>query len=151
MRMIVLSIAALGVLVPFQARADWAYTKWGMTPEEVVKASGGGVQLVPPAQRREAAGRELGAEGDFTDGAIRLHVGFGFDVKTQGLTCVFYNVMDAAQNAMLKAQLTKRYGRPSGNDIAGLAMWHWSKPDTIDMQSMTNVAASVQHCKPGTT
>jgi hypothetical protein len=37
MRWFPLCLAAL--LAPLTARADWAYTKWGMTPQEVVAAS----------------------------------------------------------------------------------------------------------------
>lgn len=149
MRKTIVAIILTILLAPLQARADWAYTTWGMTPEQVVEASGGAATLVPPAERREAAGRELGAQGNFKDGHILLHVLFGFDAKTHGLTCVFYNVADKAQNARLKYRLTERYGAPRGNEIAGVGMWHWSKPDSIDMQTMTGVASSVQHCQGG--
>jgi hypothetical protein len=137
------------LLTPLQARADWVYTTWGMTPEQVVEASGGAATLIPPAERREVAGRELDAQGNFKDGHILLHVFFGFDAKTHELTCVFYNVANELQNARLKYRLTERYGAPSGNEIAGVGIWHWSKPDAIDLQSMTGVASSVQHCRAG--
>jgi hypothetical protein len=34
-------------LVAPTARAEWQYTRWGMTPEQVVAASGGKAELLP--------------------------------------------------------------------------------------------------------
>ena len=105
--------AAAGLLASLlsigSARADWAYTKWGMTPEQVAVASGGKVELIPKAKRTRIAeaNLETGAQGTFTDGPLRLRVSFGFDTHSGGLTLVIYGVIDADQNDLLKAWMTK--------------------------------------------
>jgi hypothetical protein len=134
------------------AMADWQYTKWGMTPEQVASASHGAVKVIPKAQRKrvEEAKMENGAEGTFTDGELRLHVAFSFDTDGAGLNAVGYDVMDAAQNDLLKAWLVRTYGAPDnkgGLSMIGLTTWYWSKPDEIEMNISKGTAAFVMQSK----
>jgi hypothetical protein len=120
------------------ALADWEYTRWGMTPEQVAAASQGAVKVLPQAQRQriEEAKLESGAEGSFTDGALRLHVAFSFDTDGKGLAVVGYNVVDPAQNDLLKDWLIRKYGQPEtkgGLPVTGLTTWDWVKPDEIEL------------------
>src|SRR5215470_9149821 len=112
MRTFMKGMALLLALAPVQARADWAYTHWGMTPEQVASASKGAVNVIPAAQRDKGGITEAAAKGTYADGAMKMSVGFLFDTKTGGLICVVYSVLDAAQNETLEAAMVKRYGPP---------------------------------------
>ena len=144
--------AALAVLPPAPARADWQYTKWGMTPEEAVKASNGAMKLIPAKERKpvELTHTEPVAEGTYKDGALNVTVEFVIDTASGGLACVGYAATDMAQNAALKDWLVKRYGAPP-SQMKGppMDMWNWSKPDTIIFTASNSFAATVTQCKPG--
>jgi hypothetical protein len=84
-----------------------------MTPEQVVAASSGTVKVLPIAQRirNEKDHWEIGVEGSYTDGPLKLMVGFMFDTQGGGLRCVVYNAFGSDVEA-LQAALVKRYGKP---------------------------------------
>src|SRR6195952_3766424 len=114
MRSILAAILIVVMLAP-AARADWEYTKWGMTPEQVVRASGGHVKLLQGAEQRTVApNMRQSAEGTYSDGSVALQVRFTFDpLNGNGLNCVFYAVTDEKQGPALKDLMIKRYGQPS--------------------------------------
>jgi hypothetical protein len=146
--------AALAALLPAAARADWAYTKWGMTPQEAVTASNGAMKLLPANARKkeDLTHTEKVAEGEFEDGALRLRVEFLIDTDTGGLVCVTYTPSDATRNDALKDALTKRYGPPMGAIPAGtvpVELLAWDRPDTINYSAAKGYAAGVIHCKKG--
>jgi hypothetical protein len=132
------------------ASADWAYTHWGMSPDQVVSASAGSVKIIPTDKetRDDTDHWVMAAQGSFTDGAIRGEVGFMFDTKTNGLTCVAYNTT-GSNVAILKATLIKRFGKPGSTGNYGPAeMMSWEKPDKIDYAAGQGPAAAVMQCKP---
>lgn len=59
---IALSLAAAAVTVATPASADWSFTRWGMTPAQVVRASGGTARLedVPPSRGQTHIVRAVG-------------------------------------------------------------------------------------------
>ncbi len=134
------------------ARADWAFTRWGMTPEQVVAASGGAARLIPPGRRErfDAQNWELAAEGSSDDGGVATTVGFMFDTQGGGLTCVLYNAAgdDAAK---LEKAMVARYGRPAKDgDFGPARMKSWSTPDAVELVvNPDQPAAAVTHCAPG--
>ena len=145
-------IAAACVIVAgftTNARADWEYTKWGMTPEQVASASMGTVKLVPQRARfiNEDDGWEIAAKGKYSAGPLTLDVGFIFDVQTGGLKCALYNA-NGAQATLLKETLTTRYGPPeSRQSFIGAETLTWTKPDNIELtMGQKPVAAIVEHC-----
>jgi hypothetical protein len=147
---VIIILGCAGRAVP--AMADWEYSEWGMTPEQVASASKGAVKIIPQAQRKriEEAKMESGAEGTFTDGELRLHVAFSFDTGGTGLVAVGYNVLDAAQNDLLKDWLTRKYGPPhnkGGIPAIGLSTWDWEKPDEIEMNISKGTGAFVLQSK----
>jgi hypothetical protein len=151
-RIAALASMAMMLAVP-AAKADWAYTKWGMSPEQIAKASNGGVHVIPEAERKttEEANLRTGAEGIYKDGDVDLHVAFAFDAKTGGLKCVFYTVVDSTKNPALRDLMIKRHGEPQGHsDIPAIGMvaMNWDKPpDEIDLQWVKDNPAGVSHCK----
>jgi hypothetical protein len=142
--------AAAFVSLSSRASADWAYTQWGMNPDQVAAASDGLVTLIPTdKQTRDDTNHwVMAAQGSFTDGAVTGEVGFMFDTKTNGLTCVAYNTT-GSNVAILKATLIKRFGKPTSSGIYGPAeMMSWQKPDKIDYAAGQGPAAAVMQCAP---
>ena len=134
------------------ARADWGFTHWGMTPEQVVGASGGTAHLIAPAARnRDVAGHwELAVEGVVHDGGLTLDGGYMFDTRGGGLTCVMYNAM-GDDVSKLRDSLVARYGRPrEDSEFGPLRTLTWQTPDKLDLAiNQTPLAAAVSHCAPG--
>jgi hypothetical protein len=132
------------------AWANWEYTRWGMTLEQVVAASKGAVKALPANARPTAAGLRAAATGTHKDGNLMLEVRFSFDEKTNGLACVAYVVRNSAQNALLKDTLMKRYGRPQnegGLPAIGLEEITWTRPmDQITLMITQGERANVLHC-----
>lgn len=134
------------------ARADWAYTKWGMSPEQVEKASNGAAHFIPEAERKTVAeaARRTGAEGTYRDCDLGLQLAFAFDAANDGLRCVFYSVADAQKNSALRELMIKRFGEPSGHsDIPAIGMtaMNWERPDEMDLRWVKDTPGYVSHCK----
>lgn len=144
---------SLGLLTAFasDAWANWEYTRWGMTVDQVVAASKGAVKAIPAnARPRAAADMQLAATGTHKDGNLLLEVRLSFDTKTNGLACVAYAVRDPAQNALLKDTLMKRYGRPQnegGLPAIGMEEFGWKRPmEDITLMITQGERANVLHC-----
>jgi hypothetical protein len=151
MRWWVACTVVLAVWSTGAARADWAYTHWGMTADQVAASSSGAVKVLPAAGRTrdEADHWELAAEGAYRDGALALRVGFTFDTDRGGLKCVLYNVSGDDVEA-LQAVLLKRYGKPVHESSFGdTRMVTWKTPDKVEfVAGQRPVAAVVSHCGP---
>ena len=119
------------------AAANWQYTRWGMSPAELVAASHGAVHLVPPQRRLGPTGPDIEtrAEGTYTDGPLRLDVSFGFGGHGGGLVLVTYLVEDAAQNYLLRQSLVRAHGQPTptGDADEGSGIWNHPGQDSIDL------------------
>ncbi len=102
------------------AKADWRFTHWGMTPEQVVAASSGTVQLLPSGERtrNDDDHWEISAKGRVSDGGSTTDVGFMFDTKGRGLTCVLYNAR-GGEAEKLGAKLTSELGKPKKDENDG--------------------------------
>jgi hypothetical protein len=141
--------AAISLALVSQARADWEYTKWGMTPAQVISASHGDAKITPAADRykNEEDHWEMGAEGTYRSGPMTFSVGFAFDTASGGLTCVYYN-LSGDQALLLKDSMIKKYGAPK--DASGDPdMFAWRTPDKIElMMGHKPAAAVVTHCAP---
>lgn len=150
MRAILAAIPIFAAVVS-SARADWEYTKWGMTPEQVVSASKGAVTVLPAADRykNEEDHWEIAAQGSHKDGSLNLSVGFTFDTKAGGLKCVMYNAEGQAA-ALLKGTMIRRYGPPQKeSSLFGSQTLEWTTPDHIEfVMGQKAVAAVVTHCAP---
>ncbi len=152
-RRLVAVLGVIGIIGPVaKASAHWEYARWGMTPEQVVQASRGTVNLIPASQRRRQPeiNVEHAAAGTHADGPLRLDVRFGFDTRRGGLSLVVYSVADAAQNDLLKAWLIRRHGPPhstSGLPVIGLQTLGWRGEDEIDLHITQGERAFVLHSR----
>lgn len=117
------------------ARADWQYTKWGMTPIEVAKASKGAVSVGNGDPKEEYDGAKIGAIGTYVSGDYQFKANFHFtdnklvDVRLELIKGEFY----ALKNALLGL-----YGKPfDESPRLGLTTWHdISKNNRIDLLSI---------------
>ena len=105
MRFSVSTIGLLLVLSIGQARADWEYTRWGMTPQEVVAASHGAASQLPAAKQvvNAATKMTVKASGTVKDGALELNVRFAFDTASDRLAMVLFEAENPSQNDALRA------------------------------------------------
>ena len=154
----VMIIALISTLaMPAVARADWAYTKWDMTPEQVVSASKGSVAMIPKEERNNFPGIPLdnAARGSFSDGTLKMLVSFAFDTNTNGLICVYYRVLDPRQSTTLRDAMIKRYGaghhKTAQESESKNEEYEWATPDLITLYLPPGDldGATVNHCKPG--
>lgn len=140
-------IVAIGVLslATTQARADWEYARWGMTPEQLVAASKGAAKIIPKAQQQSNDAMKLTTkvEAVYSDGPLKLNVKFAFD-PADHLQMLGYETLDPAQAQPLKDWLVKKYGPPTHSDppLQRTSSFLWEKPDEILLTVIDGVGAS---------
>ena len=151
MRPLALGLAALLVASP--ALADWQYTRWGMTPQQVVAASGGKVALLPEAERPRVPPLVTAARGEFADGALLLRTVFSFAIAGGGLECVTYGVRRREDDEAFKALLIRRFGPPQttgGLAILGMTQLGWKlERDEVDASFSRDDPAYAMQCRKG--
>jgi hypothetical protein len=150
LEIVAFATAALVAGHPSTALGDWAYTHWGMSPDQVAAASDGSVNVMPAdKQTRDDVDHWVTAvEGSYDDGAAHGEVGFMFDTRTNGLKCVAYNTSGPGV-AILRATLLKRFGKPSSSGSYGpVEMMSWDKPDKTDFAANQGPVAAVTQCAP---
>lgn len=109
-------------VVASPAAANWQYTRWGMTPDEVIAASGGAATA--GSGERSVQGDQIkGAVGSYISGTYRFGLTFWFGES--GLSTVSLGLDDDAQCLLVHRDLLARYGEPveqSGRAV-GRTMW----------------------------
>ena len=96
------------------AAADWQYTRWGMSPEQVVAASRGAVQLGPPPSGKTYDGLTGRARGVHNEAGASFDVYFHFDARV-GLARVALERTGGADCAALHNRLLGALGRPASS------------------------------------
>ncbi len=144
-------MAGLSALVAASpVHADWQYTKWGMTPEQVVAASSGRATLLPARQRPRLPPLETAATGEFKDAALTLRTVFSFNTDGKGLACVFYGLTSRDGADVFKALLISRYGQPqrtSGLPAIGQETLGWATAtDEIEASFSPDDPAFAMQC-----
>src|ERR1700688_187290 len=126
-----LALALVGLASP--AAADWQFTKWGMTPEQVVKKSPTPVKKVAPEDRDQGGhltiekGMPNLLEGDWTSGAFKFHVTYRFDARRH-LSAVDLEILEDGQAMDVANALSDRYGKPD-QEIGGITLARiWRTP-----------------------
>ena len=126
MRQPALSIAVSTLLIAFScaASADWQYTKWGMTVDEVVEASGGKATKIDDS-RRDSEMEKAMATAPFVAGDFVFEAGFMFGKRDLKLQTVKLKLKEG-NGYSLYAALVNRYGKPDTKDkteVTELAKW----------------------------
>lgn len=76
MRLAVAALAMAGLATP--ALADWQYTKWGMSPDEVITAANGTAQKVKDEKDKRVRKLPRLATGKASEGKVNFDVEFFF-------------------------------------------------------------------------
>lgn len=91
--------------------ADWRYTTWSMTPEEVVEASSGKAELLNPPVKT-SSGLLKSAAGQYRIGAFVFNLSFLFRTDDEILAHVVLNLKDNRSASQLYPELVATYGDP---------------------------------------
>lgn len=133
-------IAALAIAAawPAAAAADWQYTKWNMTPQQVIKAGQGAPK---PVSGEEAKQKQRGKsivklKAPFKSGNMSFMAYFHFDPKTDGLVMVVLSIDEVGQGGYLRAQLMSKYGEPNDTQIQEFSQtgfYTWLADDLVTL------------------
>lgn len=108
--------ALLCVVVASAAKADWQYTKWGMSLDEVIAASKGQMERCDGACAKLSTDAEFaGATGPYQSGPFDFKAVAYFDKKTGKLSSMLLYLKDVDQAFRLQDELKAKYGRPASN------------------------------------
>jgi hypothetical protein len=107
---------ALGfVITATPALADWQYTKWNMTPHDVVLASKGTVHTVEAKPGQRVFDADLLAEGTYDAAGFSFVSQFFFDASNR-LRAVKLVVDDTSRCGELEQKLQGIYGLSENRD-----------------------------------
>jgi hypothetical protein len=114
--------------LPRCANANWQYTRWGMTPEQVINASHGAAHLVPYDPGKSRSGFPCLARGSYSAGSAVFDTYFCFD-EQRYLKFVLLEIKnpDIAQIEELKAALLEKYGTPQVKRDRDSWIWNATK------------------------
>lgn len=109
-KILLLTVVTLTLTTP--AKADWQYTHWGMTPDQVAKASGGNVSVGSGTPGDKYEGADIGAVGTYTSGEHQYDAVFYF--KNDRLIDIHLKLKNATKKQwlVLKNSLDDLYGKP---------------------------------------
>jgi len=133
------SMATLG-----SAQADWEYTRWGMTPEQVLAASNGQMKA---CDERACRGQQAESQVARLYGNVRQD-GFAFtafasfDRRSGRLAAINLRLEGGAKSDDLIQVLRKRYGEPATKSVTML-MEYWTWRDKGDHVSVVIIDDNV--------
>lgn len=112
MRVIALALSIASFL-PCSASADWQYTRWGMSLQDLLKIKGQSITEVPPESRQARSGQQRLAITTYSAGGQTFATAFYFDERKRLQLVVLQQEGVAAIKAdEMKAALLSRYGEP---------------------------------------
>jgi hypothetical protein len=107
-RHVLAGLSAAVVASPIQA--DWQYTRWGMTPNQINEASSGNASQIPPREGSRTINGEMLAHGSYVSGPYKFGVDFFFNEL--GLSQVTLHPVSKEHCATIVRDLTGKYGDP---------------------------------------
>ncbi|MCF8475757.1 MAG: hypothetical protein K9G60_01910 [Pseudolabrys sp.] len=135
------------LLVTIPAHADWHYTKWGMTPAQIIKASKGEAREYVP-------GRNIGCV--FTDqtpiavATGKTIAGSLFDVTfcsggNGRLSSVAVRPQGSINIPSLKRAMLSQYGEPV-SDRGGTTIWRDAKAkNTVTFSTVSDIIVAIEY------
>lgn len=141
MKLLISVILLLVVFAPATSHADWQYTKWGMSKEQVAKAAGGQATAdgIPTAKNTETSLALL--QAPYQTGRYKFIAVFMFDRSTMELTEVRLELVDTELTSSLHGELTNKYGQPEKADIPVVKLNQWrdeAKNNNLSLMSIGN-------------
>jgi hypothetical protein len=94
------------------ARADWQFTRWGMTPEQVIAASGGTARIATAEEVKDNStpGYDALVVGNYRSPPFAFRVAYQF--KNRSLGMVHMTLADYSQHQSVREALEAKYGAP---------------------------------------
>lgn len=131
-------VVAMNV-APLEAHADWQYTRWGMTPEQVMAASTGQLK----ACDKTCKGRDTSIQiarflGPYQPGPFKFTAHMIFDTRNNALAQVLLDLNRPNDTDALIDALMLKYGTPIAADLSEpiqIMTWH-NSTDVIDLVVM---------------
>ena len=128
-------------MVYSSAFADWQFTRWGMTAEEIVAASSGRAQLIPEGDRegKSTSSYDAIALSKFFSGPFKFDVTFGARKGELTLDTVSLKLEDPTGYRQLRETLNAKYGpgreeKPRNKQVKiTRTIWN-SETDTIVLE-----------------
>lgn len=150
-----LSIFLYLLLIVSPATADWQWTKWGMTAQQVIISSKGTAKAVPPEEisRNSVSDGQIvvmipKVRSNYSANGFQFSAYFMFDAKTELLKCVYLDSTDGRKNA-LEAELTRIYGaydRIRAFPPIGLKVLYWDRSDEISFDASKTSDGTIRYC-----
>lgn len=131
LKKILLSVAiALSITAP--ARADWQFTRWGMSQEELLTAS-------PIKVKNSRFDPECPSTAPLSSNYevsefLMFTACYGFDKEKDSLSYVHLHLRDYASRGILYDVLTSKYGNPRIHDTSrgiGLVWYEWRSENNL--------------------
>lgn len=135
LKAVVVGAVAMLSAAPTAAHAAWSFTRWGMSPEQLIAAAKGKARpMTGDAGDRVMNMDPRASGGPFTFDGRAFSANFYFDPDGRpGLRVVRLNLLDQGQCDALGAELARRYGA-SKNKYHG----EWVDPATGDQVFFSN-------------
>ena len=106
--------------------ADWEYTSWGMSPEQVLAASAGKASKNDDVEERSTDDAFGLLKAPHNAGKFKFEVIFLFDKVSNKLTTVNLQLMNHNVGHDLHGALMTKYGAPistQDDEIVGASVW----------------------------
>ncbi|MDF7775645.1 hypothetical protein P1X14_10335 [Sphingomonas sp. AOB5] len=141
-----IAIAAVVLLASAApALAEWAPSKWGMSPEQVIKAVPNAVAVVRDGDGKDVSGHHQLATAPTKDGAIQLQANFYFEPGKRQLAFIQF-VPGTAQCKDYQTLLESRNGAGKHDDKdldkIQLTVIEWVEAGSKDKLKYVGVTAS---------
>jgi len=153
-------LAAPLMLCATPALADWQYTRWGMSPQDVVAASNGTARAVQDEKRKRVRKMSRLAVGQVKEGDTTFEVEFYFD--NQKLRLIRYQPTGGMDCDGEEAALLKHFGpaatdeavrdMPGANKVqlrARERVWRMPSGDQLKFNIMMFERPDLPQVKPG--
>ena len=111
-----LVVAMMALATP--AYADWQYTQWGMTPEEVIAAADGQASSAIGLRGDQVRGQELGAEGTYSASGMEFKTQFYFSPLSGGLSAIRLHPKTPGSCGELEREISGIYSRAGRSEYA---------------------------------
>jgi hypothetical protein len=141
-------LLALTLLWPFTASADWQYTTWGMTPEQVQKASKGVAVETTAKELKDnspaGGGYTAKLTAPYKTDAFQFKAWFIFD-KEDKLSQVTLDLVGGNPYSAI-ALLRNKYGLPASDmsgRVPGFEFWGWRLPTDQILVTFTDDGKSL--------
>jgi hypothetical protein len=148
MRLIVPALLLLSATAP--AAADWQYTKWGMSVDQVQKASKGILQRCSGASvctERSVTNSAAQLYGGYTTGQFNFSAYPMFNRQTSRLDAVTLELSDPTMAGALGAALRAKYGEPvnaSRGSIMSTSTWR-DRTDEITLMAIGERSVTLRY------